>query len=379
VPKREAGYFDRVYMKSLENYWIADIENTDTPFLAVYPDIVNRNIQRLISLFPGKSQIRPHVKTHKCPQVVALLLEAGITKFKCATIAEAEMLASAGARDILLAYQPVGPKINRFIQLMITFPDCDFSCLVDNETSARQIADQALKAQMTVCLWIDLNVGMNRTGIKPGHDAKKLVEFCSDLPAVKVIGLHAYDGHITDPDEGIRLAQAQKGFLEVSSLAEKLTDLGYTYLRIAAGSTPTISFYARQSGVECSPGTFIYWDQHYQELFPELGFQNAALVISRVISKPDTETVCLDLGYKAISSESPADQRVEMPQYPHGKVLSQSEEHLLVHVGPVQPQIGEVVYGFPFHIGRTCNLYEDCAVVEEHQITKKWPHTARKR
>lgn len=54
MPKREAEYFDRVYMTSLENYWIADLENTDTPFLAVYPDIVNRNIQRLISLFPGK-------------------------------------------------------------------------------------------------------------------------------------------------------------------------------------------------------------------------------------------------------------------------------------------------------------------------------------
>jgi len=306
-------------MKSIETYNIINADKADTPFLAVYPHIVKGNIRKLISFFKHTDQIRPHVKTHKCPQVVGLLLEAGITKYKCATIAEAEMLALAGAPDVLMAYQPVGPKIDRFMRLMAVFPNCTFSCLVDNELSARQINNEASKLNTTANVWIDLNVGMNRTGIAPGDGAKELIGFCSQLTNVKVVGLHAYDGHLTNADKNVRLHEAKKGFEAVIQLADELTEAGYQDLRMVAGSTPTMEYYAQQPGVECSPGTFIYWDQHYQELYPELGFKNAAVVVTRVISKPEPNMACLDLGYKAISSESAADERVDFIQYPMPK------------------------------------------------------------
>jgi D-serine deaminase-like pyridoxal phosphate-dependent protein len=366
-------------MESLDKYVIANIAQADTPFLAVYPDMVSQNIQKLIGLFASKDQIRPHVKTHKCPHVVHLLLDAGIAKFKCATITEAEMLALSGAKDILMAYQPVGPKIERFINLSVTYPDCKFSCLVDNEASAQQIANTALKLSATASVWIDLNVGMNRTGVVPGEGGKELYLFCNALPSLQVVGLHAYDGHITDPDPASRIAQAKAGYTEVETLARQLYQLGFNSLRIAAGSTPTISFYAQQPQVECSPGTFIYWDQHYQNLYPEFGFQTAMLVITRVISRPQHHTVCLDLGYKAISSESAANERLYIPQFPQATVVSQSEEHMLVNASSVELQIGAEIYGVPYHIGRTCNLYEACAVINNHHITGKWLHTARSR
>lgn len=360
-------------------YKIENIDLLDTPALVVYPSIVKRNIEQLIRLFNDVRQIRPHVKTHKTPEVVDLLLESGIRKFKCATIAEAEMLALAGAPDVLMAYQPVGPKVDRFMQLMVAFPACTFSCLVDNELSARQISKEASQLNATANIWIDLNVGMNRTGIAPDAAAKELMEFSSRLPHAKVVGLHAYDGHITDPDQYTRHHQAKKGFDTVINLANELAASGYPDLRIVAGSTPTITYYAQQLGVECSPGTFIYWDQHYQHLYPELPFKNAAVVVTRVISKPEPNRVCLDLGYKAISSESPAAERVDFPQHPDASVISQSEEHLLVEVKSAELQNGNTVYGLPYHIGRTCNLYEGCAVVEGGRITDNWPHTARKR
>jgi D-serine deaminase-like pyridoxal phosphate-dependent protein len=159
--------------KSL-TYKIDDTGHLDTPALVVYPTIVKRNIQQLIKMFDGAQRLRPHVKTHKCPQVVGLLLKAGITKFKCATIAEAEMLASAGAADVLIAYQPVGPKIERLIKLMVKYPFCLFSCLIDNLNIAEDIAAAGRRNNLQVRCLIDLNVGMNRTGVKPEDDAKRL-------------------------------------------------------------------------------------------------------------------------------------------------------------------------------------------------------------
>jgi D-serine deaminase-like pyridoxal phosphate-dependent protein len=102
-------------------------------------------------------------------------------------------------------------------------------------------------------------------------------------------------------------------------------------------------------------------------------------VVTRIVSTPSTNAVCLDLGYKAISSESAANERVYFPGYPDAEVLSQSEEHLLIDLKSTSAKVGDVIYGLPFHIGRTCNLYEECAVVEEHQIKDKWLHTARRR
>ena len=211
-------------IKDTDFYTILNADKVDSPFLAVYPERIKANIQLLMSLFNDKNQIRPHVKTHKCPEVVQLCLDTGITKFKCATIAEAEMLALTGARDILMAYQPVGPKLVRFLNLMTNFPDCNFSCLVDNQETAQLIAEEANKRIIHVKVWIDVNVGMNRTGILP-VDAKQLYNFCGQLPNLEVIGLHAYDGQIIDPDRNIRMAQAEEGFSMIKELRLELPEL----------------------------------------------------------------------------------------------------------------------------------------------------------
>jgi D-serine deaminase-like pyridoxal phosphate-dependent protein len=365
-------------MERFAAYKIDDINALDTPAMVVYPSIIKRNIQQLIKLFDNVQQLRPHVKTHKCPQVVDLLLKAGITKFKCATIAEAEMLASAGAADVLLAYQPVGPKVERFIKLMNSFPTCLFSCLVDSQATAHKISEAAMHNNMQVNCFIDLNVGMNRTGVSPAQAKVLFLELC-DLPGIKMTGLHAYDGHLTDQDANLRLSRAAEGFVAVRSLADELVSVGFPQLRIVAGSTPTIAFYVRQPDVECSPGTFIYWDQHYQNSYPDLPFESGALIVTRVVSKPTSTTACFDLGYKAISSEGEINQRVYFPELMELEVVSQSEEHLLIASVSDQLSIGDVVYGMPYHIGRTCNLYEESAVVEEQKIIEHWQHTARVR
>ncbi len=146
------------------------------------------------------SLLRPHVKTNKIAEVCRLMLDAGITKFKCATIAEAEMLAQVQAPDVMLAYQPIGPKAQRFINLIKTYPATHFSCLIDNREVATDLSAAAAAHQLTIDVYIDLNVGMNRTGIVPGDDAFALFQQALALRAINPVGLHAYDGQIKAVD-----------------------------------------------------------------------------------------------------------------------------------------------------------------------------------
>src|SRR5687768_1237964 len=113
-------------------YTIDNVDALDTPTLVIYPERVKNNLNILKSFVGNTDDLRPHIKTNKCPQVVRLMTAAGIRKYKCATIAEAEMLAMENARDVLLAYQPIGPKARRFCELQRKFRQTTFSCLIDN-------------------------------------------------------------------------------------------------------------------------------------------------------------------------------------------------------------------------------------------------------
>src|SRR6185312_15198431 len=136
-------------------YTIKNIQTVDTPALVVYPERAYENIRILKSFMPDTARLFPHVKTHKSPEITKMMMEAGIDKFKCATIAEAEMLALAGATEILLAYQPIGPKIDRFVYLVKQYPTSTFSCLIDNIDSAKSIADAFQKRMLVIDVFLD--------------------------------------------------------------------------------------------------------------------------------------------------------------------------------------------------------------------------------
>src|ERR1700761_3158251 len=143
----------------MEWYTINNIRQLDTPALVVYPDRVQENISRAIALAGDPGRLRPHVKTHKSPAVTRMMLDAGIRQFKCATIAEAEMLAVEGAPDVLLAYQPTGPKIDRLGAMIRKFPAPRFSCLIDNKAAAAAMAAVFAAAGLVVPVYLDINVG----------------------------------------------------------------------------------------------------------------------------------------------------------------------------------------------------------------------------
>jgi D-serine deaminase-like pyridoxal phosphate-dependent protein len=180
--------------------WVSTIDaaGIPSPALLIYPDRIEENIRRMVKMAGSPEKLRPHVKTHKMSEVVRLHLKYGISKFKCSTIAEAEMVAQCRGKDVLLAMQPVDVQIDRFFKLADHYPDTLFSILVDSPDVIKVIERKAFQYHRIAGLWLDINNGMNRTGILPGKDAVKLYREISGMTCFIMRGLHVYDGHIHD-------------------------------------------------------------------------------------------------------------------------------------------------------------------------------------
>jgi D-serine deaminase-like pyridoxal phosphate-dependent protein len=321
------------------------------------------------------SRLRPHIKTNKSPDAARLMLNAGITKFKCATIAEAEMLAQCNAPDVLLAYQPLGPKLDRFISLIKKYPAIKFSCLTDNVAAANEQASAFKANDLNVSVFIDLNVGMNRTGISPDDKAIELADLCSSLKGISLAGLHAYDGHIRDVDFETKKQKCDEAFAEVEKLNEKLK-----LPTIVMGGSPAFSVHRKRKNIECSPGTFVYWDKGYSDLCPEQGFLPAAVLVTRVISLPSSNRICTDLGHKSVAAENEISKRVYFLNAEGLKPVGQSEEHLVLEVNENHSfKPGDIFYGLPYHVCPTVALYERVFTVENGKVTGEWKNISRDR
>lgn len=368
-------------MKEQTNWYVtADASRIDTPALLLFPARIRKNIATAIAMTGGPSRLRPHVKTHKSPDVTRLFLEAGVDKFKCATIAEADMLGMCGAKDVLLAYQPLGPKLARFIALIQHYPATSFSCLVDNPAAVEEMSAAFTKAGITVPVYIDLNTGMNRSGIAPGDAALKLYLSLSKYEGIHPAGLHAYDGHIRHADVAEREKLCNAAFATVTALRDQVKAKGAEVPVIIAGGSPTFPIHAKRTEVECSPGTFVYWDKGYSDSCPEQDFLPAAVVMTRIVSIPADGIVCADLGHKSISAENEITKRVHLFDAAALQPIGHSEEHLVLKTeAKHQLKTGDIFYGIPFHVCPTIALYERAYTIEEGKLTGEWKTMARDR
>lgn len=356
-------------------YEIKNVNELDSPCLVVFPERVKHNIQLAVEMIGDVNRLRPHIKTNKSPDVAKLMLAAGITKFKCATIAEAEMLAQCNAPDVLLAYQPLGPKLLRFALLIKKYPATKFSCLTDNMAAADEQATVFAATNLTVPVFIDLNVGMNRTGIVPDEKAMALANHIRQLKGISLVGLHAYDGHIRDADYEIKKKNCEAACLLVEKLNSSLQ-----LPVIIMGGSPAYSVHCKRKNIECSPGTFVYWDKGYTDLCPEQKFLPAAVLVSRVISLPSSNKICTDLGHKSIAAENDISKRVFFLNAEGLNPVGQSEEHLVLETNESHSyKTGDILYGLPYHVCPTVALYERVITIENGKATGEWKNIARDR
>jgi D-serine deaminase-like pyridoxal phosphate-dependent protein len=360
-------------------YRIENPEEVYSPALLIYPDRIENNIRKMIETAGNPDMLRPHVKTHKMPEIVRLQMKYGINKFKCATIAEAEMVAACGAKDLLLAYQPVGPNIYRFFELKKKFPGTDISCIADCEDIIRELSMNAVRNRAETTVWLDINIGMDRTGIAPGEAAVRLYKMITELPGIMAGGLHVYDGHIHEKELSLRRKICNEAYGPVTSLIAEISRSVTFSVIVVAGGTPTFPIHASRGGVETSPGTTLLWDYGYGRSFSDMEYLHSAVILTRVVSKPAEDLICIDLGHKAVASEMPQ-PRIFLPEIDNYEIISHNEEHMVIRTREANSlKAGSLLYCIPYHICPTVDRYDKVSVVRYGKVTEQWKVEARTR
>jgi D-serine deaminase-like pyridoxal phosphate-dependent protein len=334
----------------------------------------------MLKIAGDPNRLRPHVKTHKTAEIIAMQLKLGITRFKAATIAETEMCAAVGATDVLLAMPCVGINAHRLAELALKFPDTQFSSIADDMDTVRFLASAAQQHNVTLGVYLELDCGMSRTGIFPGDEAAILAHAMKDTPRLQFRGLHAYDGHIHDDSLDVRRERCNAAFEPVLQFRCRLQGEGIIVKELVAGGSPTFGIHATYPDRTLSPGTTVLWDFGYGDKYPaDLPFQPAAMLLARVISKPGKNRITLDLGHKSVAPENPH-PRVRFEELPDAVALMQSEEHLVLETDRAHEfTIGQALHGLPRHVCPTVSMHGEAYVIEGGQTTERWPITARNR
>lgn len=375
-------YFAAKYSATMDNNWfiLSDTTEIDSPALLLYKDRVANNIELMLHIAGDAERLVPHVKTYKMIELVRMQVMRGISKFKCATIAEAEMTAKAGASTVIIAHQLVGPKIERWAQLVQAFPQVEFVSLVDCADAASAYQVVFSRHGLVANVLVDVNNAMDRSGHPVNEELFPFYQSLFRYPYLKVLGLHVYDGHFRDTDFAARKAKSDQAFAGIKTLLEQIQAAGLPEPMVIAGGSPAQTVHTLREGVYLSPGTCLVWDWGYGESLPDQPFQWAGLVLTRVISKPKAGYITVDLGHKAIAAENPLDKRVKFLNLDNYRFVSQSEEHLVLEVKDWEKwKVGDVLYGVPYHICPTINLYEDAYIIQNGTWVDTWNVVARKR
>ncbi len=350
-------------------------EQLHTPILVFDKRVIQQNLQEMVRVAEDPTRIWSHVKTHKCAEVLKLLLSCGMKQFKCATFAEAEMTAIAGAEKLILAYPLVGPSCMRMVQLIKAYPNTHCYALADDLGQLTHLSTIAIKEGICVSVLLDVDVGNHRTGIALEQVLPFLQEAIS-LTGIELCGLHCYDGHLSMPSAAQRIEEVAKIYRDIDEIVTKSP---CALPLLVMGGTPTFPYHAERINAALSPGTTVLYDFGYQSKFDDLAFTPAAAIWTRVVSHPGKGLFTLDLGYKGISAD-PAGVRGTIVELPQAVSQIHSEEHWVFSVAEEQvPAIGTMLTVIPTHICPTVALYPSAVIVNDGEVIDEWMITARNR
>ena len=366
-------------------YEITDANEIYSPGLVIFKKLLIDNLTEMIRIAGGPQNLRPHCKTHKMPAIIDIMQEMGIKKHKCATIAEAEMLCVAGASDIMVAYQMVGPNIDRFVKLVDRYPDKKFATVVDHLDVLEQLSTALQTMGVSADVFMDIDSGMGRTGVSPDESARHLYEMICSTPAIVPAGLHWYDGHHRQSDPQDRKTAVENAWLPLTELRDQLLVQGFPIPRVLVAGTGSFPILAEfgEPNLELTPGTTTLYDVGYFELFPDINLRPASGVLTRVVSCNRRGHLTLDCGHKSISPDQPVGRRTFFPALPDAKEVGHTEEHLVLQIGQTgnadQFSPGDHLVALPRHVCPTSALHRFAHVIERGKLVDQWEVVARDR
>lgn len=354
-----------------------------TPALLLDLDRFDQNIARMVSFARSKQlRLRPHGKTHKCPEIAHRLLAAGADGLCAAKLGEAEVFAAAGVRGLLVTTAVVGAdKIRRAVTLASQAPDTTWC--VDDEANVRELNEAAGRAGITLNVAVDLYFG--RTGVLPGAPALALVDVIHSLPNLRFAGLQAYDSlasHIQD--FSARSSRTRQSLTAALATRRAIEQRGLSCPMLSAASTGTFSIDGDLEGVtEIQPGSFIFMDVDYARLEGSSQrdvptFDHALFVLTTVVSRQDTSAI-VDGGYKAFSTDRPfTPQPVGLDDVTYAWA---GDEHgrLDLTASARRLKVGDRVLFIPPHCDPTVNLYDRLYAMRGNTVEGVWDIAARGR
>lgn len=367
-----------------EDYRASGLDEVLTPALAIYPEMIASNLERTLALLDGDGgRWRVHIKTAKLGYTLGMMAERGIRNFKCATTLELLTACECGAEDVLFAYPAMGANARRVQELAEQFRRVRVSVLVENDDQIRQWRGSRTG------IFLDVNPGMNRTGVEQNARAE-IVRLARSVVAagLEFRGLHYYDGHLGGLALEERAQAAHRGYDQLLEIVNALESAGLEVREVTTAGTPTFpcslsyaNFRGRRFVHRVSPGTIVYGDASSLAQLPaEYGYRPAALVIARVVSRPRPGTVTCDAGHKTVSADAGVPTCVVLG-HPELTPLPPSEEHLpfAVAEGATGPRPGDILYLLPRHVCPTVNNFDCALLVRRGQIAAVEKVSARGR
>jgi D-serine deaminase-like pyridoxal phosphate-dependent protein len=343
----------------------------DTPALLVDLDIMEGNIARIVAACRENGVAwRPHSKAHKTPEIAKMQIAAGAIGVTCAKLGEAEVMAAAGIRDILIANQIVGPiKICRLVELA---DRADPIVCVDSIENLNELDAAFRNAGKRVRVAIEVDIGMNRAGVEPGPPAVAFADEIARRPGLRFVGVAGWESHATTiADPAVKERTVRDAIAALTACARACTAAGHSVAIVSCGGTGTFPYCAQQPGVtEVQVGGAIFSDMHYLTHY-HVDFAPALTVLTTVTSRPTPTRIVVDAGKKTMSGDA------AMPA-PRGMLpisaMRLSAEHTKIELEQpsTAPRIGDKIELIVGYSDTTVHLHEEIVCIRGERIESIW-------
>jgi D-serine deaminase-like pyridoxal phosphate-dependent protein len=352
------------------------LDHLDTPALLLDLEAFEHNVETMASHILSRGlNWRPHAKAFKSPAIAHRLKAAGAMGVTVAKVSEAEVMAANGVEDILIAHLVVGAsKAARLAALQHT---TTVRATVDSPAQLPALSAAAREAGVGIGLLVDVNLGMDRTGVATPEAAVAMARAILAAPGLRFDGLMGYEGHtllIADPDtkrEAIRLAIGR-----LREAVRAVEGAGFACPIVSAGGTGSYQITADEPDVtELQAGGGVFACRYYTELCGVVGHRPALSVLASVVSRPAPERIILDVGQKSVSGYR---TMPVVPSYPGSEVRGLSAEHATVAIPPgTAAAIGDRVRVVPGYSDLTFVLHDRVIAHRGARVEAAWPLLGR--
>lgn len=338
---------------------------------------MERNIRRMAE-FCAKRRVhwRPHEKCHKTPAIAHMQLQAGALGVTCAKVSEAEVMAAAGVRDILIANMVVGEAKWERVAALRRHADPIIAC--DHIDQIEPLAAKCRKRGVAVRVILEIDIGLNRVGVLPGKPALELAQAIDRLEGVRLAGIMGYEGHllkVSDPQEKKR--QIGESIASLVGVSEDFRKLGLPCDIVSCGGTGSYQITADCPGItEIQAGGGIFMDPYYKEACHVSELEYALTVLATVVSRPAPQRAILDCGRKTLNPDVAIPQVVGRSD---AKVVRLSAEHCELELGAESQslKIGEKVELVVGYGDFTTVLHDEFHGFRQNRLEVVWPILGR--